>query len=434
MALYNGTDWELYQSVFATVADLLAFGELIGSGAIAIVGTGIETDPAYYYDTATLQWLRMPDGVHYIWQQRSDWLDLGTIPAPQNNDRVFVQTLGTAHSSGFAERHGGTWKLVQGRFATVADMVAFSNPVHAGAFAEVKSGGGHDDDSVTYVYQSGSWVRYAALTAGFAWTLSSLDDFSAVGLQDGDYGVFTPSGGLPIVLRYKAAVTRVVAAGDGFVPAWLPPEVYAGTPTLQAYLVGTESVTTDATLNAQGWGVVSRTNGTITSQTTRVRLATTAASGLAAIDTLTSGVTATTRIYARLLWRAAVGNGTTTASTGVYIGQLRDGANGIQASYFSAATASGTFFWTGSGTVNGGISQTSQAAIPGLTGTDNLIENYYDGTTNVSELRRNGITTASSLRNIVDGAADRFRLVAWSGSAATQTSTMDISQVQVFTW
>jgi hypothetical protein len=330
LAIYDGTDWRLYQAVFPTVADLLAFGELIASGAIATVGTGVETDPAYYYTGSA--WERMADNVP------------------------------------------------------------------------------------------------------FAWTLSSLDDFSAVGLQDGDYGVFTPSGGLPIVLRYKAAVTRVVAAGDGFVPAWLPPEVYAGTPTLQAYLVGNESVTTDATLNAQGWGVVSRTNGTITSQTTRVRLATTAASGLAAIDTLTSGVTATTRIYARLLWRAAVGNGTTTASTGVYIGQLRDGANGIQASYFSAATASGTFFWTGSGTVNGGISQTSQAAIPGLTGTDNLIENYYDGTTNVSELRRNGITTASSLRNIVDGAADRFRLVAWSGSAASQTSTMDISQVQVFTW
>jgi hypothetical protein len=210
--------------------------------------------------------------------------------------------------------------------------------------------------------------------------------------------------------------------------------VYAGSPTLQAYLVGTESVTTDVTLNAQGWGTVTRTNGTITSQTTRVRLATTAASALAGIDTLTSGVTSSTRIYARLLWRAAVGSGTTTAATGVYMGQLRDGANGIQASYFSAATASGTFFWTGSGTTNGGISQTSQAAIPGLSGTDDLIENYYDIAANVSELRRNGITTASSLRSISSADADRFRLVAWSGSAATQTSTMDVSQVQVFTW
>ena len=366
-----------------------------------------------------------------VWPAVLDWTALGTIAGPLRvDDFAPVGDLGPAGSFGLAQYNGTDWELYQAVFATVADLLAFGQLKLVGAFAVVGTGVETDP---AYYYTGSAWERMAD-GVPFAWTLSSLDDFSAVGLQDGDYGVFTPSGGLPIVLRYKAAVTRVVAAGDGFVPAWLPPEVYAGTPTLQAYLVGTESVTTDATLNAQGWGVVSRTNGTITSQTTRVRLATTAASGLAAIDTLTSGVTATTRIYARLLWRAAVGNGTTTAATGVYIGQLRDGANGIQASYFSAATASGTFFWTGSGTVNGGISQTSQAAIPGLTGTDNLIENYYDGTTNVSELRRNGITTASSLRNIVDGAADRFRLVAWSGSAATQTSTMDISQVQVFTW
>ena len=276
-ARYNGADWELVQAVFPTVADLTAFGgggELIGSGAIAIVGTGIETDPAYYYDTATLQWLRMPDGVHYIWQQRADWLDLGTIPAPQNNDRVFVQTLGTAHSSGFAERHGGTWKLVQGRFATVADMVAFSNPVHAGAFAEVKAGGGHDDDSVTYVYQGGSWVRYAALTSGFAWVLTETQllegtDPSGIGaVQEGDYGVFAASGG-PVVVRYKL-VTVAAGTTTGTRAMWIPPAAYAGTNlTLDGYALGTES---DAQLVAQGLAVTEVPTGTVSSVGGYIRL------------------------------------------------------------------------------------------------------------------------------------------------------------------
>jgi hypothetical protein len=370
-----------------------------------------------------------------VWDPVADWTDFGSIPGPLRvGDFAPVNDLGAVGSGGLAVYGGVDWALYQAVFPTVADLLAFGGGGELIATSAIAVVGTGVETDPAYQYTGSAWARMAD-TVPFAWTLSSLTDFSAVGLQDGDYGVYTaPAGGLSVVLRYKAAVTRAAGAGGGTVPAWLPPEVYAGTPTLQAYLVGTESVTTDVTLNAQGWGVVSRTNGTITTQTTRVRLATTAASGLAAIDTLTSGVTSTTRIYARLLWRAAVGNGTTTAATGVYIGQLRDGTNGIQASYFSAATASGTFFWTGSGTVNGGISQTSQAAIPGLTGTDDLIENYYDINTNVSELRRNGINTASSLRNISSADADRFRLVAWSGSTATQTSTMDISQVQVFTW
>jgi hypothetical protein len=372
-----------------------------------------------------------------VWPAVADWASLGTIAGPLRvGDRVEVSDLqpGLAYAARYSG--GGGWELAQAVFPTVADLLAFPEPIFISATAIV--GTGIETDPM-YYYDGSNWQRMAD-GVPFAWSLTETQllegtDPSGIGaVQDGDYGTFTPAGGAPIVVRYNAAVTRAAGAGGGTAPAWLPPEVYAGSPTLEAYLVGTESVTTDVTLNAQGWGTVTRTNGTITSQTTRVRLATTAASALAGIDTLTSGVTSSTRIYARLLWRAAVGSGTTTAATGVYMGQLRDGANGIQASYFSAATASGTFFWTGSGTTNGGISQTSQAAIPGLSGTDDLIENYYDIAANVSELRRNGITTASSLRSISSADADRFRLVAWSGSAATQTSTMDVSQVQVFTW
>lgn len=265
LARYDGTDWRLFQAVFPTVADLLAFGELINSNAIAIVGTGIETNPAYFYTGSA--WKRMPDGIGYVWTQRLNWADLSTVPAPQDGDRVAVQTLGTANSSGVAQRVSGAWRLVQGRFATVADMVAFPNPIEPGAFAEVKAGGGHDDDSVTYVRQGGSWVRYAGLTAGFAWTLSSLNDFSAVGLQDGDYGVFTPSGGGRIVLRYKAACNRV---GGGTVPLWVPPEAYAGTGLqIDCYAIGSENNTA---LAAQGLAVTQTNTGTVSSVGGYIRL------------------------------------------------------------------------------------------------------------------------------------------------------------------
>lgn len=272
LAGYDGAVWELRQGVFATVADLGTFSEPIASGALAIVGTGVETDPVYFYDGG--QWLRTPDGVHYIWQQAADWSALASVPAPQNNDRAEVQTLGTAHSSGYAERHGGSWKLVQGRFASVADMTGFSEPVHPGAFAEVKAGGGHDDDSVTYVYQSGAWVRFAGLTAGYAWVLTETQllegtDPSGIGaVQEGDYGVLAASGG-PVVVRYKL-VTVAAGTTTGTRAMWIPPAAYAGTNlVLDGYALGTES---DAQLVAQGLAVTEVGTGTVSSVGGYIRL------------------------------------------------------------------------------------------------------------------------------------------------------------------
>jgi len=54
-------------------------------------------------------------------------------------------------------------------------------------------------------------------------TLSGFEDFSAPGLTEGDYGVFTPSGGLPILVRYKASTPRSAGAGSGTVPASASP-------------------------------------------------------------------------------------------------------------------------------------------------------------------------------------------------------------------
>ena len=100
VAQYNGSVWELVQAVFSTVADLSGFPEPIAAGATAIVGTGIETDPMYYHDGA--QWLRMPDGVRYIYPQVPNWALLPSVDTIVNEDRVAVQDLGTAHSSGVA--------------------------------------------------------------------------------------------------------------------------------------------------------------------------------------------------------------------------------------------------------------------------------------------------------------------------------------------
>ena len=366
-----------------------------------------------------------------VWDPVADWSALGTIAGPlRTGDRVRVDDL--VPGVGFAEYDGTDWRLAQATFPTEADLTAFAELINTGAFATVGAG---DETDPAYYYTGSAWARMAD-TVPFAWTLSSLDDFSAIGLQDGDFGVYTaPAGGLPVVLRYMALVPRESGAGSGFVPAWLPPEVYAGTPRLQAYLVGTESVTTDVTLNAQGWGTVTRTNGTITTQTTRVRLATTAANGDVKISTLNSLFETTTKVYARALTRMAVGNGTLGNITFCSPGAANNGASGIIPAFVSTNQAKGTFFWTGATDASTGVDKASQATVAGLSSSDDMVEVIINtaGGLRSCDMHRNGVLVSTT--NLVASViGDRFIYLAGSFNTATQTATLDVSQVQVFTW
>lgn len=305
LARYDGAVWQLAQGLFATVANLMAFAQPIASNALVIVGTGVETDPVYFYDGAS--WLRTPDGVHYIWQQAANWAALASIPAAQNSDRVALQTLGTAHSSGYAERHGGAWKLVQGRFASVADMTGWSSTpgqvVHPGAFAEVKAGGSHDDDSVTYVYQSGAWVRFAGLTAGYAWDITDLTNIDPSGVgatQIGDFARYTnPTTSAVEVYRLRA-VTLGATAGSGSITMWVPASIYgeAGL-TIRGYLVGTETMPASGS-SIQGYLVTaSGASASVTTSSGEVVLASTTGGHFANIKS-TYVLQENDRVYVRL--------------------------------------------------------------------------------------------------------------------------------------
>jgi len=447
LALYNAGagQWQLMFGYFLTLADLNAFTEPKALTAVAAVGPSLDAPDSvrYQWDDPNVQWLRTPDPVHYLYPQATDWASLPAEDTVQNMDEAKVADLGYMHSSGVAERHGGNWELLQGKFQNVADMNDFDDTVadvRPDAIALVKAGGGHDEESIAYSYQGSAWVRFGATTtAGYAWTLTETQlltgaDPSGIGaVQEGDYGTYTPTGGVPIVVRYKAATPVAGGVSGGAQAQWLPPEVYAGTPEIKAFLVGTEAVTTDTTLNAQGWGTVVRTNGTITSQTTRVRLATTSSNARASISTLTSGVTTSTRVYVRWLYRVATGNQTLDNATTATL-RFFDGATGqFLVMPASADVSKGVFFWTGSGVVSSGSQQSSQPALPNLTGTDTLMEAYLDTSTNLATVYRDGVATTASVR-ISNATADSLIFWAGSGSTATQTSSMDLSRVMVATW
>jgi hypothetical protein len=85
------------------------------------------------------------------------------------------------------------------------------------------------------------------------------------GVQDGDFGYFLPSAPnalpdrAPIVYRYKAVVPVLPIGWQ--IGMWLPPEVYAGTPEVQAYAVGFED---QSQLTAQGFAITEVGNGLVT--------------------------------------------------------------------------------------------------------------------------------------------------------------------------
>jgi hypothetical protein len=180
-----------------------------------------------------------PLGEATVWDTVTNWAALGTISGPlRDGDRAPVGDLGFGTSYGTAQYGGGQWALIQAVFDTVANLLLFNQPTLAGAIAIVGTGAATDP---VYFHTGLGWERTPD-TVPFAWTLSSLDDFSAVGLQDGDYGVFTPSGGGPILVRYVAACAYRSGTGTGTRQMWVHPDIY-GRANLQieAYVVGTET-------------------------------------------------------------------------------------------------------------------------------------------------------------------------------------------------
>ena len=244
IAQYNGSDWELRQALFATKADLEAFPELVGTGAIAIVGTGVETDPIYYSDGTT--WFRTPDGTRYIYPNELDWASLPTEDTIKADDEAVVASLGLGNAYGRAVYDGTDWLLSRAWFDSVADMTAFPELKSVGALASVEQSASDDENAVRYQWNGSAWARTAALTAGYAWTITSLSqaDPSGVGAtQVGDYGTFTdPITGAINVYRL-ATINIASGAGSGTVTRWIPEDVY-GRANLQvvAYCVGDEAM------------------------------------------------------------------------------------------------------------------------------------------------------------------------------------------------
>jgi hypothetical protein len=248
--------WKLLFGYFLTLADLNAFTDPKALTAVAAVGPSLDAPESvrYQWDDPNVQWLRTPDGSLFIYPSVPDWASLPTADTVLNNDEVAVDDLGYTGSSGVAQWHVATpeWRLIEGQFTSVADMLAFDAlyPVHNLATARVKSAAPFNDRSIVYIYHSGVWTRSGVTTTeGYAWDITDLTNIDPSGVgatQIGDFARYTnPTTGAIEVYRLRS----VPAVGSINLTVWVPASIYdeAGL-TIQGYLVttsgGTASVTT----------------------------------------------------------------------------------------------------------------------------------------------------------------------------------------------
>jgi hypothetical protein len=438
--------WQLSFGYFLTLADLNAFAYLKAADALASVGPLDDpTSVRYQWDDPNAGWLRTPDPVHYLYPQATDWADLPAEDTVQNMDEAKVGDLGYMHSSGIAERHGNAWELLQGKFQNVADMNDFDDTVadvRPNAIALVKSGGGHDEEAIAYSYQGSAWVRFGATTTqGYAWTLTETQlltgaDPSGIGaVQDGDYGTYTPAGGAPVVVRYKAACTVAVAAGGGTRAAWISPDAYAAaTPTIQGYLLGSEDPTARG---LQGWTDVLSAAGTrsITGNeggSGETLLLAEFSGGSIASAQLACGVSAI--VAGTKVWWGAVLRGDTTGTSESAVRFAGDGTN---FNWLQQQNVGGTVRLTNSAgtTIDGSqIPGGTGTAWPGVSSTADVVFGSDTGSAAVSRVSRNGAAYTAGRRPAATSVQNNALRFATGAVVASSRGRLRVSYVIVVTY
>ena len=365
------------------------------------------------------------------------FLNWAALPASAAGGSIaFVSDLGPSLSSGLAIYDTGDaeWKLQFGYFLTLADLSAFAEPINSLALATV--GTLLDDpESVRYQWDDSlvvpAWVRTPD-TVPFAWTLSSLNDFSAVGLQDGDFGVLTQSGGDPVLVRYKAACPTAYASP---IPAWISPEAYNATPVIQGYLIGSEDASTRA---AQGWTDILSAAGTrsITGDeggSGETRLLGEFSGGQLGLAQLACGVS--TMLAGTKVWWSAVIRGSTTGSASE--AAVRFAGDGTNFNWLQQRTTGGTLRMTdGSNTVidSNQIPGGTGSALPGVASTPDLFVGLDTGSTGVSRVTRKGSAYSAARRPAAASVQNNALRFSAQGTASPSQGVLRISDVIVVTY
>jgi len=323
-----------------------------------------------------------------------------------------VSDLGPASSSGLAIYDTGDaeWKLQFGTFLTLADLLAFTDPINSLAVATV--GASLDDpESVRYQWDDTvpAWVRTPD-PVPYAWDITDLTNIDPSGIgatQIGDFARYTdPTTGAIEVYRLRS----VPAVGSINLTVWVPASIYdeAGL-TIQGYLIGTETMPASGG-TIQGYTVTtSGASASVTTSGGEVVIASTTINHFANLKS-TYALTESDRYYVRMNFRLSQ-----TAATAMTFYNL----------FYDNGTTKPQFITTQNPIVELGkyIPSTTTPALVGSTlmirgsgtaigNTTELVEILSDGTAaNLVNVSRNARPYFSMRRNAQTGTATGQHLI-----------------------
>jgi hypothetical protein len=344
-----------------------------------------------------------PLGDATIWPAVADWAGLASISNPRTGDRAGVLDLGTGNSTGVAQWSGSAWELVYGMLNSVADLLAFAEPIAVGALAGVEQSASDDETAVRYQWSGSAWERTPA-GRPYVWTIDHIlqADPTGIGLvRPGDHGVLPGS---------QVAAAKMFAAGDtpdGVARiVWLPLDVAAGATSLVAYGFGAESA---VDLAAQG-ALITETGGgsSVGPVDGFTRIVAGGGAGNTAVLNAITSLGETEKVFMSSETRAG-----TTGTKGV---QIADGTNGSRI-YQVGAGAVQLYQSDGVTVQSTGVTlRSSGSAWPALDASPSRTEIRDDGRTVLTTIERDGVTYHTSKRNLVLAGFTRAAWVALVGA------------------
>jgi hypothetical protein len=367
-----------------------------------------------------------PLGDATIWPAVADWAGLASISNPRTGDRAGVLDLGTGNSTGVAQWSGTEWVLVYAMLNSVADLLAFAEPIAVGALAGVEQSASDDETAVRYQWSGSAWERTPAAQP-YVWAST---DPAAVAITDpSSIGVTRVGDILTITTTDGTETLRLHSFAAGDTPdstarlTWVDASLPTTGLVLAGYFTGAE--TADSELTTQGADTIVETDGAIVYTGARVSFECTAGALRNVQAQYRTGAVATTsQVYIRGLFRSAVGTGAGALSSCVAnFGIVADGTNALRAYASSAINATAIRFTDGSQVLQG-AADSSLGAVPDLTQDDQLVTILSARDTSLATVRRRGRTEAAARRNQGTLASQRISVGAFTSTTATGAATL----------
>jgi hypothetical protein len=229
-------------------------------------------------------------------------------------------------------------------------------------------------------------------------------------------------------LRLKRSISL---PGGGTANLWLPPVIYAGTITMRAYALGTESNTgLSTTLANQGWTLVTAGSSTISATGSDIQLQSQGGGGSCALRTLVAGMASGTQLYVQVDLAGTLGaSGNITLYT----------SDGTSLGYFSQNNVGSSGLWiransSSADAIANQYRNGAATALPTIASGNRTVFQFHDQGAVMGTSWRDGQMYQALRKNFTAGNFGNFYNMGIATGAGSPATTVTYRNLYVLTW